>query len=373
MTRPKNRRTLRLETLESRSLLSSGGPTAEAQYMLELINMARTNPAEAANWLRSNVNANDMATMQHFGVDFDQALQEIASSAPVQPLAWSDTLASTALEQSQYEANNQMQTHQGPGEASLEQRLSDAGYNNPTVYGENSYAYAQSVDHAMKAFLIDWGVAGNGHRGNLLQPNTPDGQTYSEVGIGIAGTAPGSQVGPFVMTQDFGRPANFQPQVVGVVYNDQNGNNLYDMGEGQGGVSIVVDDANGNQVAEATTWDSGGYQIPLSPGSYKVIAVDNGQVVKSQDVTIGSDNVEVDFNTSQPWQGGALPAVNNPTPPVISIPVSTPIVTPVQAPVTVPVVTPVVPANDPSLVAAPPALPNMDSSWLSGWSWWRRN
>src|SRR5262249_52390430 len=152
----------------------------------------------------------------------------------------------------------------------------------------NSYAYAQSVDHAMKAFLIDWGVSGNGHRGNLLQPDTPDSKTYSEVGIGIAATNPGSQVGPFVMTQDFGRPANFQPQVVGVVYGDKNGNNLYDPGEGQGGVTIVVDDVNGEEVAETTTWDSGGYQIPLAPGNYRVTAIDQGQVVDSQNITIGN-------------------------------------------------------------------------------------
>jgi hypothetical protein len=384
MTRPKTRRTLRLESLESRALLSSGGPTAQQQYMLELINMARTNPAEMASWLKSNLDPNDMATINHYGVNLDQTLQDIANTPPVQPLAWNDTLAATALEQSQYEANNQVQTHQGPGEADLQQRLSDAGYTNPTVYGENSYAYAQSVDHAMKAFLIDWGVSGSGHRGNILQMNTPDDKTYSEVGIGIVATNPGSQVGPFVMTQDFGRPANFQPQVVGVVYDDQNGNRMYDVGEGEGGVTIVVDDANGNQVAEATTWDSGGYQIPLSPGSYKVTAVDNGQVVKSQDITIGSDNVAVDFDTSQPWQGGSLPAPNSQSQPAVAVQVPTPVVTPVQTPVStpvqvqtpvsvsvpVPVVVPTV--NDPSQVAGP-ALPNMDSSWLSSWSWWRRN
>jgi hypothetical protein len=378
MTRPKTRRTLRLETLESRALLSSGGPTAQEQYMLGLINMGRTNPAEMASWLKSNLNANDMATIQHYGVNIDQALEDIANTAPVQPLAWSDTLASTALEQSQYEADNQIQTHQGAGEADLLQRLNDAGYTNPAEYGENSYAYAQSVDHAMKAFLIDWGVSSDGHRGNLLQMNTPDSKTYSEVGIGIVATDPGSQVGPFVMTQDFGRPANFQPQVVGVVYDDQNGNRMYDPGEGQGGVTIVVDDANGNEVAETTTWDSGGYQIPLSPGNYSVSAVENGQVIKTQSVTIGSDNVEVDFDTSQPWQGGSLPTPSSQSQPTVTVPVQTPPVTPVQptvqvqAPVQIQAPTPTITINDPSLVAGP-ALPNMDSSWLSGWSWWRRN
>jgi uncharacterized protein YkwD len=308
MTRSKTRRTFRLESLESRALLSSGGPSAEEQYMLEMINKARTDPAEMASWIQSNLDPNDMATIQHYGVDLNATLSTIANSTPVQPLAWSDTLGSTAQEQSQYESDNQVQTHQGPGEADLGQRLQAAGYSNPAQYGENSYAYAQSVNHAMKAFLIDWGVSDNGHRANLLEPGTSDGQTYSEVGIGIVDTPSGSQVGPEVITQDFGRPQNFTPQVVGVVYNDQNNNGMYDVGEGQGGVQIVVTDGNGQQVAQTTTWDAGGYQIPLSPGSYTVTALVNNQIIQSKNVTIGGDNVEVDFNTNQPWQGGSLPS-----------------------------------------------------------------
>ena len=37
--------------------------------------------------------------------------------------------------------------------------------------GENAYAYSSSVDEAMEAFLIDWGVPDAGHRNNILQPN----------------------------------------------------------------------------------------------------------------------------------------------------------------------------------------------------------
>ena len=63
------------------------------------------------------------------------------------------------------------------------------------------------------------------------------------------------------------------------------------MGEGQGGVTIEVDDLNGNKVAETTTWDEGGYQIPLAPGSYKVTALDNdGTVIRSDSVTVGKES-----------------------------------------------------------------------------------
>src|SRR4051812_41609694 len=183
MTRLKFRRNLRLESLESRELLS--GPTAQQQYMLQLTNMARTQPTAIVSWLRSHIDDNDRATMQHYGVTLENELSAIGSSSPVQPLAWNDALAASATQQSQYESDNQVQTHQGAGEKDLGGRLADQGYTNPAAYGENSYAYANSVDHAMKAFLIDWGVASKGHRGNLLQTNTPADQTYSEVGVGI--------------------------------------------------------------------------------------------------------------------------------------------------------------------------------------------
>jgi uncharacterized protein YkwD len=368
--------------LESRSLLSSGGPTAQEQYMLELVNMARTNPAEMASWLRSNLDANDLATIQHFGVNIDAELSAVANSSPVQPLAWNSTLASTAQEQSQYEADNQIQTHQGPGEMSLEQRLDAAGYTNRVADGENSYAYAQSVEHAMKAFLIDWGVPDHGHRGNLLQPNTSDNRTYSDVGIGIVATNPGSQVGPFVMTQDFGRQANSLAQVVGVVYTDSNGNGMYDVGEGSGNASIVVTGQDGKVVAQTTTWDSGGYEISLAPGSYQVTAVVNGQVVRTQNVTIGSDNVEINFNLSQHWQGGSLAALTAPPTPVTppTPPPPPPPPTPVTRPTPPTPVTPSIVFQNPVQAQvnndAPQVVPDnqgLGVSWLSSWTWWRKS
>src|SRR5512143_2051442 len=78
MTRLKTRRTLRLEALENRSLLTAaGGPSAQAQYMLELINLARTNPAAVAERVTSNLDANVAATLQHYNVDLNAVKQEI--------------------------------------------------------------------------------------------------------------------------------------------------------------------------------------------------------------------------------------------------------------------------------------------------------
>src|SRR6185312_6829254 len=105
--------------------------------------------------------------------------------------------------------------------------------------GENAYAYAQSVDQAMEAFLIDWGVSDLGHRRNLLQPDATPDQYYGEVGIGIVPTNK-PNFGPLVITQDFAHKANSQPEILGVAYNDKNGNGSYDLNEGQGNVEVDV-------------------------------------------------------------------------------------------------------------------------------------
>jgi uncharacterized protein YkwD len=375
MTRLKTRRTLRLESLESRELLTGGLPTAQEQYMLELVNLARTNPTQMADWISSHIDGNDKATMNAYNTDLSAELEAIRSSTPTQPLAWNSTLSGTADSQSQYQADNEVQTHTGPNGVSLEQRLDAAGYTDRLADGENAYAYAKSVDHAMKAFLIDWGVASHGHRGNLLQPDTPADRMYNEVGIGIVATDPGSKVGPFVMTQDFGRRDNSQSELVGVVFKDQDGDHFYTPGEGQGGVTIEVDDASGEKVAETSTWGSGGYQIPLAPGSYKVTALVNNQIVRSQNVTIGDVNVKVDYDLSQSWQGGTLAAMT----PKVQAPTPTP--TPQPTPTPTPNQTQgqsqvhrqdQISNNNHSIQLGGPITPNADATWLSSWTWWKK-
>ena len=171
MTRPAFRRSFRLESLESREVLSAGGPSAEAQSMLELINLARTNPAEAAERVTSNLDADVQATLSYYGVNLGAEKEAIARAAPRPAVGWSDVLAYTATRQTQDQVDTGVQSHTGADGSSLGQRLDRVGYTGRAADGENAYAYSKSVDHAMEAFLIDWGVDSRGHRNNLLQPN----------------------------------------------------------------------------------------------------------------------------------------------------------------------------------------------------------
>ncbi|HKM52114.1 MAG TPA: CAP domain-containing protein, partial [Isosphaeraceae bacterium] len=316
MTRPKNRRSLRFENLESRNLLSSVGtpPTVAEQYMLELVNQARMYPQAAAERLTSSIDPALQDTLNYYHVDVNEVAQEIASAPAKAPLAWNSDLASAAQAHSQDMANNNFQSHTGSDGSSAQDRMEKAGYTNPATGGENVYAYAKSVDNAMQAFLFDWGVADQGHRRNIQQFNTSANNQYTDVGIGIVSTPVSSSpstVGPVLVTQDFGSQQNEQPQLVGVAYQDNQHTGLYAMGEGQGGVQIDATNLDTGKTTSTQTWSTGGYQVPLSPGDYKVTASQNGTVIQSVTLTIGSQNAEQDFLLNRPWDGRSVSQVES--------------------------------------------------------------
>jgi uncharacterized protein YkwD len=332
MSRPSFRRQMKVEGLERRQVLStaSDGLTQEALYLL---NLARTNPAEAASWINTQVQNDDslQATLQHYGVNLQQTLSAISSATPQPPLALSSSLTSAALGHSQDMATNNFQGHTGSDGSTVSDRISAAGYGSASSEGEDAFAYASSVDNAIEAFLIDWGVPDLGHRTNILQPNVSANNAYSDVGIGIVQTD--KAVGADVVTLDFAKSTNAQPQLIGTVYNDVFNTGFYENGDGQGGVTIQATNLSSGQVTSTTTSSAGGYQMALPAGNYQVSAVQNGQVVSSQNITMGSVNALADFDLSTPT------FVSNPTPtPTPSpspAPAPAPAPTPAPAPVTV--------------------------------------
>ena len=312
MPRPRFRRSLRFETLESRELLSGGfaAPTDQEQYMLQQIDQARMNPQAAAVSVTSNLTPDVSATVAHYNVDLSATEQAIASAPAQPPLAWNPDLAAAAQAHSQDMATNQFQSHTGSDGSTPDQRMQQAGYTNASSTGENAFAYASSIDEAMQAFLIDWGVPDAGHRRNILQPDVSSSDAYQSVGIGIASTS-NSTVGPLVITQDFGSQPNQPAELVGVAYYDNQQTGMYEMGEGQGGVQIDATNLATGQTTSTQTWSTGGYQIALSPGQYQITASVNGTVVQTLPVTIGTQNVEQDFVLSNTWDGRSRDQVIN--------------------------------------------------------------
>jgi uncharacterized protein YkwD len=376
MIRHAFRRFLRLETLEQRELLTAGGPSAEAQYMLELINQARTNPQAMAVSMTSNLTPDEIATCNYYGVDLNTVRSQIASSSARPPVAWNATLAGTATQQSQDQANTGIQTHTGANGSTLTQRLDQAGYTNRTASGEDAYAYSQSVDNAMEAFMIDWGVSDQGHRRNILQPTATPDQYYQAVGIGIVNTTR-ANFGPEVITVDFGAQANAKPYLLGVAYNDPNGTHQYNLGEGQGNVEIDATNLATGQTQSVQTWDAGGYQMQLNPGTYNVTARVGSQVIRSDKVSIGTQNVEVDYDLSDPGPSTASPVTPTPTvtsTPTVAVPQASTVASPVTALSNAPAVQTAqstAPVQAQALTISAPSTPIRSGlAWLTNWNAW---
>ncbi len=380
MSRPNCRRTLRLERLESREVLTAGGPSALGQYTLELLNLARTDPATMSRWVESHLNANEIATLKFYNVDLPSKLNAISSTPSQPPLAWNDLEAKAAQGQSQDMADHNFQAHTGSDGSTVDTRLDRVGYTSRTSASENAYAYATSVDDAIEAYMLDWGVSNNGHFNNIMQPGIPSQHANREVGVGIVQTDK-SGIGPMVMTQDFGSRSGAKAELLGVAYDDPNHAHFYAPGEGRGNVLIEAVNEQTGRVFSVETWDQGGYQMELDPGKYLVTASVGGKIVRSQEVTISTVNVKADFNLSDPPQAtDAVKSADTTTPavPPKSENLSTPAVPPKSENLSKPAGPPrngdtTVIVNgspttfDPNVVATQTSIP-FETSWPQ--SWW---
>jgi uncharacterized protein YkwD len=396
MARFKFRRSLRFDNLESREMLSSvgAGPSDQQQFVLQLVNEARTNPAAAAQQISNDMTPQVMNTLNYYGTNFQTALKTISSATPQPPVAWNPNLANAAQGQSQYMADNQIQSHTGPGGSSPQDRMTAAGYTNITSSAENAYAYATSAEEAMQAFMIDWGVPSDGHRINIQQPGVAPQNAFTDAGVGIVSTDPSNpSYGPLVITQDFARSSSSTPQLVGVAYYDNSGTQFYQPGEGQGGLQIDAVNVQTGQVLSTQTWNSGGYELALPAGQYRVISSLNDKVFQTANITVSNVNIEQDFVLSSSWQGGTresaiaaaqpAPVAVTPAPvavtpaPVAVTPMAAPTPAPVAAPTPTPAPAPVVSQPAPQVWVVP--LPNYQPSntqktvlslLASSWSAW---
>lgn len=283
------------EQCESRILLA--GPTAQEQELLYDINHFRVNPSGELSYLFTTtylpflspdlsvnlamtLNLLDQLTLQ----------QQFQALTPASPLTWNNDLADAAADHNDRMRTNGYQSHQYPLEPSLDSRVASEGYSGASRLTENLYGYAHTPFHAHSAMVVDWGVSANTHRNNLLDQNV------REVGISwLSDSNILTGTGPYVLTQNFGNRSGYgNPYLVGSIYNDLDGNGRYEAGEGLSGVTVTVT-GNGNTYSTSTL-TAGGYQIQVPAGTYKVTVSGGGYYGKSElEVTVGSDNREVDF------------------------------------------------------------------------------
>lgn len=285
---------LRLECLEDRLVPASIGP--EEQLFVYLLNLARHDP---------------VAYQQEQNLPVS-----LAGVAPQAPLAVNDLLFTSSefhavdMATRLYFAHttpegltpNQMVRNQGNGAVNsgypLNAGLPTVANNVEGIAFGGGFPTDTATNTALKALnqlIIDDGVNPPGHRIQLLAMDAFN-QQMREVGIGHAGTG-----GP-VFDPNFGQSLDEDYWVVhtafvstadkfltGVVFNDANSNSRYDLGEGIAGVTIDV----GGQTA--TTNAQGGWSLKVTGTGSMTVTATGGGVNSSANVTVGTDNVEVDF------------------------------------------------------------------------------
>ena len=238
------------------------GPSNLEQLLLELVNETRADPlASADRYLSSyaplrSSDATIQTALDFFRVDGAALRDAFERLTPVDPVAWNDNLADAARAHSQLMINQQQQSHQLPGEAGLGDRVTAAGYTGWQALSENIYAYAEGMVYAHAGFMVDWGSGPNGMQDPAGHRLTIMNGSYREVGMGVLteDNAP-TQIGPYVVTQDFGARAGSGHFLMGVAYSDSDRDGFYSPGEGRSDLIVAAGQRN------AAGYASGGYQL----------------------------------------------------------------------------------------------------------------
>ena len=230
-------------------------PTAEEVLDIALINRARLDPAAEA---------------ARFGIDLNEGLAAgTISAVSKQPLAWSESLNTAARAHSQSMINNDFFAHNDPTTGSNPQsRAVAAGYAGSV--GENIAARGSSAPLAPAVavplehqdLFVDSGVAGRGHRTNMLDGN------YQQIGTGVASGVThnvfGATFNTVMLTEDYGVPASSGQFLTGIAYNDANADAFYSVGEGRSGISVTTSAGN------LATGTAGAYSGAIGTGSQSV-------------------------------------------------------------------------------------------------------
>lgn len=258
-------------------------PTVYEQYLLELINRARANPLGEANF---------------FGIDLNDGLDPGTISNTVkQPLAFNFLLNDAADYHSQWMIENQVFQHQGENNNSAGNRMENEGYQftGSWTWGENlGYTGTTGTLNINNAVTqINEGLFKSAyHRENLLNGS------FREIGLGaIQGRFDGYN--SLLVTENFAKSGS-DIFLTGVAFDDSvQDDDFYTVGEGLGGLEVTATRQSDGAAFTTTTFDSGGYQLALDPGTYNVSFEQNNLALgNDREISIGTENIKLDLDTS---------------------------------------------------------------------------
>lgn len=246
--------------------------SANEQYMLELVNRARVDPAAEA--ARYGVNLGSITT------------------AAKQPLAANQLLTTAARGHSQWMLDTDNFSHTGSGGSDPGDRMRAAGYSftGNWTWGENISWQGTTGTLNTAAAIADQHAGlfrSSGHRANILN------DSFKEVGIGAL-TGRFEIHNAQMVTQNFARSGS-ATFLTGVAYNDANGDKFYTPGEGLGGVRVAMQPAGGS-ASSTTTGAAGGYEKALAAGTYAVTFSGGGLPASvGMQVALADRNVKLDL------------------------------------------------------------------------------
>lgn len=258
-------------------------PTAQEQYLLELINRARLNPLGEASF---------------FGIDLNDGLDPgTISDDQKQPLAFNFLLNDAANFHSQWMLDNQKFQHAGEDNSRAYNRMIDAGYQftGSWTWGENlsTVGTTGTLNLNNAVVQINEGLFKSPlHRQNILNGD------FREVGLA---TLQGNYQGfdSLLVTENFAKSGS-DIFLTGVAFDDLvEDDSFYSVGEGLAGIEVTATRQSDGEAFNTTTTASGGYQLALDPGQYEVSFDQGNQALGSdRQVSITNANVKLDLDTS---------------------------------------------------------------------------